>query len=81
LEELMALVAAEQRTLSLGKLKTLEYRLFRKIREKLKSLGPDNHTEKEKAFVKEMRELVRDNTLPHPEQYYISIMKLAVEKL
>ena len=56
------------RVLSLCKLKTLEYRLFRKMREKLKNyFGARSKNNAEaliKKFVSESRELIGENTLP-----------------
>lgn len=59
----------KDKVLSLAKLKTLEYRAFRKMREKLRgyfkksksSSAPDSLTSK---FIKEMKELKMDNELP-----------------
>ena len=66
--------------ISLGKLKTLEYRLFRKMREKLRNyanytsnLTSDTLVER---FIKEAKELCKDKNsgkmfnLPHPLDYY-----------
>ncbi len=55
--------------LSMCKLKTLEYRIFRKIREKLRHFYKDNKKTKTpetviKAFDKEMKELMVGNELP-----------------
>ena len=59
------------RVLSLCKLKTLEYRIFRKIREKLRGFyrredAANKNSNKSivNAFVKEMRQLMEGNTLP-----------------
>lgn len=63
--------------LSLSKLKTLEYRLFRKMREKLRNFidgkttaGPDLLKEK---FIKESKDLCRGLQLPHPLDFYIEL--------
>ena len=72
--------------LSLGKLKTLEYRLFRKMREKLRdfasyttSASSDTLIER---FIRQSRELCRDPSgkfynLPHPLDFYIDVCVLA----
>jgi hypothetical protein len=73
--------------LSLGKLKTLEYRLFRKMREKLRDFATysTNATSDTliERFIKQSRELCRipGSThyydLPHPLEFYIEICVLA----
>jgi len=73
------------KVLSLAKLKTLEYRLFRKMREKLrnfyvadrKSDAPSS--EIVKRFVREAKELLAENDLPRPLQYYVELFKTAFE--
>lgn len=70
--------------LSLCKYKTLEYRLFRKLREKLRNFWSKNDkisawTEYNQAeydktynnFIKEGIELVGENNLPEPWEYYV----------
>lgn len=65
--------------LSLCKLKTLEYRLFRKMREKLRNFfarsAEEQTQEKEresiKRFIKEAKELSDEHELPRPLSYYI----------
>ena len=65
--------------LSLCKLKTLEYRLFRKMREKLRNFyarGASEQTEEKekqiiKRFISEARELSEEHELPRPLSYYI----------
>lgn len=60
-----------QRVLSLSKLKTLEYRVWRKLREKLKnaiSHGSDKH-KKISQFVSESKELAKGHSLPQPMDY------------
>ena len=63
--------ASEDRVLSLAKLKTLESRIFRKIREKLRGFFRSSTEAAQKnpkgvinTFVKEMRDLMEGNTLP-----------------
>lgn len=68
--------------LSLGKLKTLEYRLFRKMREKLRDFASyaTNATSDTlvERYIKQSRELCRDPSgnyykLPHPFEFYTDI--------
>lgn len=64
--------------LSLSKLKTLEYRLFRKMREKLRNYvnqksqaGPEQIKER---FIRESKDLCRGGLeLPHPLDFYIDL--------
>jgi len=71
--------------LSLAKLKTLEYRLFRKMREKLrnfyvvdrKSEAPSS--EIVKRFTKEAKELLSENDLPRPLNYYVELFRTAFD--
>lgn len=71
--------------LSLCKLKTLEYRLFRKMREKLRNFYvPDRKSdapasEIAKRFMREAKELLAENDLPRPLQYYHELFKTAFE--
>ena len=75
--------------LSLCKLKTLEYRLFRKMREKLRNFYvrpvAEQTDEKERAvikrFISEARELSEEHELPRPLNYYIQLFKVAFEFL
>jgi len=72
------------RVLSLAKLKTLEYRLFRKMREKLRNYytpGPDKKPIGEivKRFKSEAKELSDEHELPRPLEYYIELFKTAFE--
>jgi len=67
--------------LSLCKLKTLEYRLFRKLREKLKTLlakekTVDNQME---AYKKEVKQLCSEYNPPRPLEYYFEVAKLAFD--
>ena len=59
------------------KLKTLEYRLFRKIREKLRnfidgktSLGPDKLTDK---FYREAKDLTKGFEIPRSLDFYFDV--------
>lgn len=79
--------------LSLAKLKTLEYRLFRKMREKLRgfystakneildinNLSHAKFEEKVRSFKKESEEFLEDgqNSLPEPLEYYVNVFKSA----
>jgi hypothetical protein len=71
--------------LSLCKLKTLEYRLFRKMREKLRNFYvPDRKSdapasEIAKRYMREAKELLAENDLPRPLQYYHELFKTAFE--
>ena len=74
------------RVLSLAKLKTLEYRLFRKMREKLRnffSLKPHDANESKSAdtitkrFISEAKVLSEEHDLPRPLAYYIDLFKCA----
>ena len=76
------------KVLSLAKLKTLEYRLFRKMREKLrnyytpeKMAGGDKKPIGEivKRFRSEAKELSDEHELPRPLDYYIELFKTAFE--
>ena len=78
--ELMNLLA-EQFVFSLCKLKTLEYRLFRKLREKLKSTDTDNKAKKLALFTKEMEQLVEDRELPKPAGYYKALAAMAMDQV
>lgn len=73
------------KVLSLAKLKTLEYRLFRKMREKLR--GFYQHDKKSetpkgeiiKKFIREAKELSEEHELPRPLDYYIELFKAAFD--
>ena len=75
--------------LSLCKLKTLEYRLFRKMREKLRNYyardkSAINEYEEGKVikkFASEARELSEEHELPRPLKYYIQLFRTAFEFL
>jgi len=74
----------EDQVLSLAKLKTLEYRLFRKMREKLRnyfSPGPEKKPRGEiiSRFRKEAKELSDEHELPRPLEYYIELFKTSFE--
>jgi len=67
----------------LTKLKTLEYRLFRKMREKLRNYMTykTNQTVDQliQRFIKEARDLCRGHELPHPLEFYIDLCVLAFD--
>ena len=76
----------QDQVLSLGKLKTLEYRLFRKMREKLRDFASYTTNASSdvliERFIKQSRELCRDPSgkmyhLPHPFDFYVDICVLA----
>lgn len=70
--------------MSLAKLKTLEYRLFRKMREKLRGFYASEFektqsafNDKVKKFISESKELCDQHELPRPLEYYIGVFKAA----
>jgi hypothetical protein len=74
------------KVLSLSKLKTLEYRLFRKMREKLRNFFNlkdydahdfDGFTRKFKQFKSEAKELSDEHELPRPLEYYFGVFEYA----
>ena len=80
-----------QETLSLSKLKTMEYRVYRKLREKLRNYAsryevshrknqlPPNADTLFNKFVKETEELCRDNPPPNPLGYYFYVGRAAFD--
>jgi hypothetical protein len=69
--------AVDEKVLSLCKLKTLEYRIFRKLREKMRNYVKAyeegkfaNDQKKYDDFKKETKELVRGHDLPRPVEFY-----------
>eukprot|EP00743_Colponemidia_sp_Colp-15_P003376 GILK01003650.1.p1 GENE.GILK01003650.1~~GILK01003650.1.p1 ORF type:complete len:1015 (+),score=171.34 GILK01003650.1:418-3045(+) len=67
-------------TLLLGKLKTLEYRLYRKLREKLSSYVLSKHTTRSKRlrmYEQESKELAQNHSMPKPLEYYFSFARAA----
>lgn len=71
--------------LSLSKLKTLEYRLFRKMREKLRNyLSMKSNATIDQSiqrFIKESKELTLGLELPHPLEFYIDICVEAFDSI
>ncbi len=67
--------------LSLAKLKTIEYRIFRKMREKLrgfynnKTTGTGDSASLVKKFQKEMKDILEGNETPKPIEYYVKILE------
>ena len=73
----------DDKVLSLSKLKTVEYRLFRKMREKLRSYyrnpgkrQPDGIVNQ---FKKEAKTLCEGNELPKDLEFYVGLMAAAFE--
>lgn len=75
----------QDKVVSLSKLKTLEYRLFRKMREKLRNFYVvDRKSELPKSeivkkFIREAKELSDEHDLPRPLDYYIELFKTAFD--
>ena len=75
--------------LSLCKLKTLEYRLFRKMREKLRNFyarpiderTADRIATISKRFISEAKELSEEHDLPRSLKYYVALFKTAFKFL
>lgn len=71
--------------MSLAKLKTLEYRLFRKMREKLRNFfsGDDQTKEKmnlkQSQFRREAKVLSDEHDLPRPLEYYFALFETAFD--
>jgi len=76
--------ASKDKVLSLAKLKTLEYRIFRKMREKLRNYYRNKKQTKSpnsiiKAFSTEMNNMLEGNTLPKPFDFYEGLISTAFE--
>lgn len=73
----------ESNVISLCKIKTLEYFVYRKIREKLKKFVQDNSKKETllRKFGKEIEELVGDLKLPKKLSYYKNIMDQLFEQI
>jgi len=68
-----------QHTLSLAKLKTLEYRLYRKLREKLKHFKPEKSVDDVlRIYKKEVRDLIEGQELPRPLDFYFEVASVAL---
>lgn len=67
--------------LSLCKLKTLEYRLFRKLREKLKMVIAKGYSVSKQmdAYTREVEDLCNVYTPPKPLDYYFKVARIALE--
>lgn len=78
-------LALSQKVLTLSKLKTLEYRIFRKLREKLKthalSEQKGERSNKFQQFKKEVQDLTEGFPLPRGIQWYHTIAKLAFDEV
>lgn len=73
--ELMA-ICKEQHTLALCKLKTLDYRIIRKIREKAKHFGDNrDYNQHFETFLTEFNQLVEGHELPKPAEFYYNFFK------
>lgn len=66
---------------SICKLKTLEYMVYRKLREKLRALTDKKQTREaiEAKYQEEVRALVGMNTTPHELSFYFEVAKRAFE--
>ncbi|CDW83198.1 UNKNOWN [Stylonychia lemnae] len=73
----------KDKVMSLAKIKTLEYRAFRKMREKLRGYYRNKSSKGQESlinkFQKEMEELMNENELPQPLEFYVDVFKLAFE--
>jgi hypothetical protein len=74
----LRLACEHSEVVSLAKLKTLEYRVWRKLREKLKNFAAAQEKSKSASmtlekFKKETKELIAGHTLPQPIEYYFEI--------
>ncbi len=66
--------------ISLSKLKTLEYRIYRKLREKLRNyLNSPNNKALRRKFEEETHELCEKATPARPIEYYFKIAKHAFD--
>lgn len=75
--------SSEDRVLSLCKLKTIEYRIFRKMREKLRNYYKNSANRVPDGIVtqfkKETLQLCEGNELPKELNFYVGLMKAAFE--
>ena len=71
------------RSVGAGKLKTLEYRFFRKIREKMSRYGSgkDKRQEIIRKYIQEISELenVNSSRAPFPQDYYIGVLQAGLD--
>ena len=72
--DLLNHVSSMQRTLVLGKIKTLEYRIIRKIREKAKhiTVNEENNIKLQNSFMSQFCDLTEGFVLPKPKDYYVN---------
>lgn len=72
---------SKDQVLSMAKLKTIEYRIFRKMREKLrgfynnKTTGTGDSSSLVRKFQKEMKDILEGNETPKPIEYYVKILE------
>jgi hypothetical protein len=73
----VARATADQQVLTLSKLKTLEYRIYRKLREKLKTHASLTHegrsSRKFADFKKEVQQLAEGYSTPYHLSYYFTV--------
>ncbi|KAL4471704.1 hypothetical protein ABPG74_008597 [Tetrahymena malaccensis] len=72
-------IPQQERTLSVSKLKTLEYRIFRKLREKLKNYVSKKDQRLRNKFEEETKQLCVNNPPAHPLDFYFQIGKLSFD--
>lgn len=78
-EEIQREAFSTQHTLSLAKLKTLEYRLYRKLREKLKHFSDNKSVDDVlRTYKREVRELIEGQELPRPLDFYYEVASVAL---
>lgn len=83
IESLVKTISENQQSLSLCKIKTLEYRIFRKIREKLKNMTNDESKNKKikTKFENEFNALVKGFNLPKNHDTYMDFYDLNADKV
>ena len=78
-------LVSDNRVLSLTKLKTLEYRLFRKMREKLRNNSDksqrQDYTTLLKKFIKEAKDLCGPYELPRNFKFYTDVFEAAYNQM
>ncbi|OMJ93816.1 hypothetical protein SteCoe_3140 [Stentor coeruleus] len=83
IENIVKIISENQQSISLCKIKTLEYRIFRKIREKLKNMTNDEtKNNKIKAkFESELNSLIKGFNLPKKYETYTAFYDLNADKV
>mmetsp|Transcript_6287 Transcript_6287/g.6174 ORF Transcript_6287/g.6174 Transcript_6287/m.6174 type:complete len:433 (+) Transcript_6287:344-1642(+) len=80
-EEELSQAILSQIALSASKMKTLEYRIFRKLREKIKNMVSEKRKVSAQSslhkFINETQDLAREIELPKPLDYYFKIAEVA----